>query len=286
MKKFQYSPLALLIALPFCSVAETPDNWAERNPISFYKDRALEDWRYVDNMSEDDKTLAERLKRIPVSEDEKWKASFSHNLRIAFDNRWDESFKEDNRLKNAFVNRYYFGADINYDDFFRIYGELRVNYSKFALGEGSPVDNGGTDIHQIFAEVDLLQGQGERLSAKLGRQEVFITNFQLGAREIMAAQGSWDGVSVNYMNKGKRFYAYYGEQVFPRMEMTTAGPVWNGSFDDEHTGNTSGGLLVQIPSSYGYLSLYGLASEKDEADVYSLGTSLIKRTRSGLGYRA
>lgn len=304
MNKFRYSPLALLVVLPFSSVAEMPDSWAERNPISFWRDRALEDWSYVDNMDEHDKTLAERLKRIPLSEDEKWKASFSHNLRVSFDNKWNENYKDDisGRIKNAVITRYYFGSEVNYDDFFRVYGELRVNYASYQEGNAGPVDDAGTDIHQLFAEVNLLEGEGEKLSAKLGRQEVFISNLQMGNREPTGVQGSWDSISANYMKNGKRIYAFYGEEIFPPTTITPQGHVtWAGDFDDIRTGNTSGGINVQIPSSFGYLSLYALDTHikmydqpyrrfvfanQGAADVYSLGAALTKRTRNGLGYHA
>ena len=163
-----------LLAVSMSSVlhaAEAP-TWSERNPIIFWGDRANEDWSYVDNLEESKKSFSEKLKRLDITDDGEWKVSFSGNIKMAVDNRWNHMYDPDVRKKNEFRSRAQFATDVTYQDWARIYGEIRTNYTN--LDNPGPVDDAGTDLHQLFAEFKLLDDGEQYSTTRFGRQEIYL----------------------------------------------------------------------------------------------------------------
>lgn len=263
-------------------------SWPERNPISWWVDRANEDWRYVDQLSDDQKTLAEKLKRINLSADGKWKVSFNGNFRIHFVNRWDENFVKDDRVVNNYLTRVFLGSEINYDDLARVYFELRNNESHYDLN--SPVDDGGTDVHQLFGEYNFINHSDEKLSARAGRQEILITRFQMGNRELSGVQGSWDALTWKYTRPTYDVNVYWGKEILPVYK----NGHWDGNFDDGQTGSKSGGIYSTSHTSYGdflkYLMITKISNssfifaDSGWASLRSYGLGLTKYNKTGLGY--
>ena len=228
---------ALALAVSASASAST---WPERSAFIFGHDRANEDWTYVDQLEETDKSFAERLKRMPVSENGDWKVSLSANLKVAFDNRWNHMFNQQDRKHNQLRSRLYLGSEVAYQDWMRIYGEMRVNYTN--IDDHGPIDAGGTDIHQLFAQFNLLDREDQNLSTRIGRQEIYLSELQLMNREPTPVQASWDAVTAQYSIGNANFDLYWGEEIFPHR--SDAG--WGGNFRRPHERQQINRYLLQL----------------------------------------
>lgn len=286
MRKFTCGLFALTALAAATSVSAA--SWPERNPIIYGHDRANEDWSYVDHLSEGDKSFAEKLKRIEISENGDWKLSLSANAKMTFDNRWNHQFDSDVRKKNDLRARLYLGADVTYQDWARFYGELRVNHTN--LDATGPIDDGGTDFHQLFAEFQLIDGENQRLSTRLGRQEIYLNEWQMMNREPSNVQQSWNVGLFRYHLNGINFDIYYGEEVFPwRSEVD-----WTGNFDDRPNGNRSSGVFANWHTSLGTAQAYfmdnhlrsGTSVLNTDVDLQVFGLHLHSFTSKGVGYMA
>ena len=245
LKPFPLSVIALTL-----STSVNAASWPERSTIQFWADRANEDWSYVDHLDESDKSFAEKLKRICIND--QWKVSFSANLKADLENIWNHDFDPSNRQVNQLNTRLYLSTDVTYQDWARFFGELRVNYSNRA-----PLfsyDDGGTDFHQLFAEFQLVETDNHRLSAKTGRQEMVLNNWQMSNREPTPVQRSWDAIKANYQIGDVSFDLYWGEEVG---QVKGAGA----NFDDRGNGNKSAGLYASWDTDYGTMKAYLMDSK-------------------------
>ncbi|ANU39067.1 alginate export family protein [Vibrio scophthalmi] len=268
--------------------ADTTPTWPERSPIVFWGDRANEDWSYVDNIAEDDKSFSEKLKRLDISEDGDWKVSFSGNVKASFDNRWNHMYDPEVRKHNEFRSRLQFATDVTYQDWMRLYGEIRTNYTN--LDSPGPVDDAGTDFHQLFAEFKLLDDGEQFLSTRLGRQEIYLNEWQMMNREPTPVQNSWNAISAKYKVAGINFDAYYGEEIFP----VRGDKDWSGNWDDKTNGKKSTGLFANWRTSFGAMQAYVMSNEltnssfvnapHGDVDIQVLGLHAHDFVSEGFGY--
>ncbi|QMV13795.1 alginate export family protein [Vibrio spartinae] len=283
----------IFLAVTFIScsngfASEQLETWSTRNPVSFWIDRAKEDWRYVDNLDDNQKTLSEKLKRIDITDSGDFKYSFNGTYRIHFVNRWNQNFVEGDRQKDEYLSRIFLGSELNYKDRARVYGELRINNTNFT--DNSPVDDGGTDIHQLFLEYSNSNLFDKDWTVKLGRQEFLLTRMQFGNRELSGVQASWDAISTRFYVSDVEIGAYWGEEVLPVYKDGS----WAGNFDDKGTGNKSKGIYGIVAGDYGQLTGYVLDTKiynwsfihanPGWENITSLGLNAFKYTRSGFGY--
>ena len=279
-----------LLAVSMSSVlhaAEAP-TWSERNPIIFWGDRANEDWSYVDNLEESKKSFSEKLKRLDITDDGEWKVSFSGNIKMAVDNRWNHMYDPDVRKKNEFRSRAQFATDVTYQDWARIYGEIRTNYTN--LDNPGPVDDAGTDLHQLFAEFKLLDDGEQYLTTRLGRQEIYLNEWQMMNREPTPVQSSWNAVSAKYKVNGINFDVYYGEEVFPLREDGR----WSSNWDDKTNGNISTGIFANWRTDYGAMQAYFMSNNltnesfvnapDGDVDIQVVGLHAHNFVSEGFGY--
>ncbi|KNY46277.1 hypothetical protein AKG94_09280 [Vibrio harveyi] len=289
MKNITKVSLTLLaVSISGALHATEAPTWSERNPIVFWGDRANEDWSYVDNLAESEKSFSEKLKRLDITDDGEWKVSFSGNIKAAFDNRWNHMYDSDVRKKNEFRSRMQFATDVTYQDWARIYGEIRTNYTN--LDNPGPVDDAGTDFHQLFTEFKLLDDGEQYLSTRLGRQEIYLNEWQMMNREPTPVQSSWNAASAKYRVNGINFDVYYGEEVFPLRKDGS----WSGNWDDKTNGKTSTGIFANWRTDYGAMQAYFMSNDvtnssfvnapDGDVDIQVLGLHAHDFVREGFGY--
>lgn len=289
MKNITKVSLTLLaVSISGALHATEAPTWSERNPIVFWGDRANEDWSYVDNLAESEKSFSEKLKRLDITDDGEWKVSFSGNIKAAFDNRWNHMYDSDVRKKNEFRSRMQFATDVTYQDWARIYGEIRTNYTN--LDNPGPVDDAGTDFHQLFTEFKLLDDGEQYLSTRLGRQEIYLNEWQMMNREPTPVQSSWNAASAKYRVNGINFDVYYGEEVFPLRKDGR----WSGNWDDKTNGKTSTGIFANWRTDYGAMQAYFMSNDvtnssfvnapDGDVDIQVLGLHAHDFVREGFGY--
>lgn len=280
--------LLFIASISGVSHAAKPAPWPERSPIIFWGDRADEDWSYVDDVAESDKSFSEKLKRLSITDDGAWKVSFSGNVKASFDNRWNHMYQPGIGKKNELRTRMQFAADVTWRERARIYGEIRTNYT--TLDNPGPVDDAGTDIHQLFTEFRLLDDDGQLLSTRLGRQEIYLNDWQMMNREPTPVQSGWNAARAKYRVNDLSFDLYYGEEVFP----VRKDGKWNGSWDDKPNGNTSAGIFANWRTDSGVMQAYFMTNQvtnhsfinapPGEVDIQVLGLHGHHFVDEGFGY--
>lgn len=287
---FTLSLLSLCVssAVQSASSEAGTKGWSERNPIIFWGDRANEDWSYVDELDESQKSFSEKLKRLDITDDGEWKASFSGNVKASLDNRWNHMYNSDVRKKNELRTRMQFATEVSYQDWMRVYGEIRTNYTN--LDAPGPVDDAGTDFHQLFAEFKLLDNDEQFLSTRLGRQEIYLNEWQMMNREPTPVQSSWNAASVKYKVKGINFDIYYGEEVFPQFK----DGGFSGNWDDKTNGKTSAGVFANWRTDIGAMQAYFMSNDltnssfvnapHGDVDIQVIGLHAHNFVSEGFGY--
>lgn len=280
--------LALCVSGALHANENTDSSWSERNPIVFWGDRANEDWSYVDNLDESQKSFSEKLKRLDIDESGDWKVSFSGNVKAALDNRWNHMYDGDDRKKNELRTRMQFSTDVTYQDWMRLFGEIRTNYTN--LDNPGPVDDAGTDFHQLFTEFKLLDDGEQYLSTRLGRQEIYLNEWQMMNREPTPVQSSWNAASAKYSVAGINFDVYYGEEVFPLYNDGS----FSGNWDDKTNGKKSTGLFANWGTDFGVMQAYVMSNQltnesfvnapNGDVDIQVLGLHAHNFVGEGFGY--
>ncbi|MEZ6069620.1 MAG: alginate export family protein [Pirellulales bacterium] len=126
------------------------------------------DWRYVESIPPDDRTLVESLKRIHLGDcflfstgGAYWtRYSHEHNSRLT-------QVENDYNLQRV---RLY--GDLWYSDFLRVYGEYVWADSLGAELPPPPPDVDLGDIQDLFIDVKALEYQGKPVYLRAGRQEL------------------------------------------------------------------------------------------------------------------
>lgn len=267
-----------------------PQNWPQRSPIVFWGDRASEDWRYVDNLTEQQKHATERLKRIPLDEGANWKISLSGNVKFSLDNRRNYNYQQDLSKKNELRSRYHFASELNWRDKARLYTSVRTNYT--TVSHPGPIDNAGTDIHQLFAEFYLFDHAGQSLTTRLGRQEIYLNDWQIMNREPTPVKSSWNAAMLKYTRDDVNIQGWYAEEVFPRYHNGS----WSGNWDDRANGNRSAGILAGWQSGGAVMQAYYMHNKlKNNSFVHApagnlhiqlLGLHAHHAVTEGVGYMA
>lgn len=280
--------LALCVSGVLHASENTVADWPERSPMVFWGDRANEDWSYVDDLKESQKSFSEKLKRLDIDESGDWKVSFSGNVKAALDNRWNHMYDGENRKKNELRTRMQFATDVTYQDWMRLFGEIRTNYTN--LDNPGPVDDAGTDFHQLFAEFKLLDDGEQYLSTRLGRQEIYLNEWQMMNREPTPVQSSWNAASAKYSVSGINFDVYYGEEVFPLYSDGS----FSGNWDDKTNGKKSTGLFANWQTDFGTMQAYVMSNQltnesfvnapDGDVDIQVLGIHAHDFVSEGFGY--
>jgi hypothetical protein len=269
-------------------------SWEERSPIIYFGDRSNENWNYVDDLSNDEKSFSEHLKRIDISDNGDWKVSISGTNRVRFEDRRNKNFINGNDQKSEIAAGLQISSDISYKNWLRFFGEVRTSYKNF--DRFSPIDDAGTDIQQLYADISNIELESGVLSARLGRQEISLNFWQMMSRETLPVQANWDALSVNYEINDYKLTGYYGEENFPKIEFLNGSPSSSGNWDDEKNGNTSSGLFLEKFTNYGLLKPFITTNHLEsshfvniptgEENIQSMGASLYKMQPFGISYLA
>ena len=280
--------LSLCISGVLHASENTIADWPKRSPMVFWGDRANEDWSYVDDLKESQKSFSEKLKRLDIDESGDWKISFSGNVKVALDNRWNHMYDGENRKKNELRTRMQFATDVTYQDWMRLFGEIRTNYTN--LDNPGPVDDAGTDFQQLFAEFKFLDDGQQYLSTRLGRQEIYLNEWQMMNREPTPVQSSWNAASAKYSVSGINFDVYYGEEVFPLYSDGS----FSGNWDDKTNGKKSTGLFANWQTDLGTMQAYVMSNQltnesfvnapDGDVDIQVLGIHAHDFVSEGFGY--
>jgi len=177
--------LLLVIILGIsASAQQTPDFKKMRYDDVFYRE------------PDSTRNTYNKIKYIPLGQDSAYYASVGGDIRYQYivtkNNKWgDESDTADGYL----LSRYLFHTDIHLDRF-RVFAQFQSSLAN-SLPDPSPVDENTADIHQLFADVNLLGRQETNLVVRVGRQEMLYGSQRLiGVREGPNSRLAFDGANV------------------------------------------------------------------------------------------
>jgi hypothetical protein len=171
------------------------------------------DWRYVDGIDWEDRTLVERLKRIPLNDctlfstgGEFWaKYHHEHNSRLT---------ETENEYLLNHVRLY---GDLWYSDWLRVYGEYvwADSFGETLAPVPPDVDRG--DILDLFVDVKLFDLYDRPVYVRAGRQELLYGSQRLVTPLPWAnKRHSFDGVKVFRQGEKWDFDAFWSQYVPPQ----------------------------------------------------------------------
>ena len=146
------------------------------------------------------------IKHIPLNNSSSFYLTLGGEMRLHFeyidDNNWGKGTQDQD---GYFMQRYLTHANIHFGKYFRVFSQLMSGTISGRNGGPRGVDQNSLDWNQGFMEVRLLNGKGQVLRFKAGRQEIIFgsrrffnyrerPNSRLSHDAIMAIfqGGSWD----------------------------------------------------------------------------------------------
>jgi hypothetical protein len=229
------------------------------------------DFRYVETLDPDDRTLVEKLKRIPLNDCLMFSTGGQFWLRFMNENNA--------RLTTAHndytLSRVRLYGDVNYNDTVRVYGEYIWADS---FGEDlptAPIDVNRGDLLNLFVDVRLFDFEEHPCYVRGGRQELLYGSQRLiSPLDWANVRRTFQGVKVFRQGEQWDFDAFWTQPV----------PVYPTEFDrpDEKV-NFAGSWLTYRPEKGRFLDFYYLyrnnvnhAIEQGivryPADIHTLGT--------------
>jgi hypothetical protein len=135
------------------------------------------DFRYVESLDYGDRTLVEKLKRIPVSDC----LTFSTGGQF-----WARFTNEHNSRLTEMDNSYTLGrvrafGDLMYGDRLRVFGEFIWADAFSEDLPPLPIDRNFGDILNLFVDVKLFEYEGHPVFARVGRQELLFGSQRLAS---------------------------------------------------------------------------------------------------------
>ncbi len=133
------------------------------------------DFRYVESLPYSQRSLVEKLKRIPLADC--W--TFSTGGQV-----WARFMNEHNSRLTEFDNSYTLGrvrafGDLMYGDLVRVFGEFIWADSFSEELAPLPIDVNRGDILNLFVDLNLFEYQGKPVYARVGRQELLFGSQRL-----------------------------------------------------------------------------------------------------------
>lgn len=170
------------------------------------------------------------------------------------------------------------GSEVSYQDWLRFYGQIRTSYNN--MDNPSLLYDGGTAIHQLFAEFSLIDDENQSLSARVGRQEFLSNVWQMANDDPLPVRSRWNAVSANYNLNNVSFDVYLAEGFEPTCDR---------NFTDKANGNKSGALFASWNTSLGRVRTYYTSNKvkarrPQPADIQVLGISASRPAMDGFGY--
>jgi hypothetical protein len=165
-----------------------------------------------------------KLKYLPITRSGSIFVSFGGDIRYQYfyvkNEDWGEAPKDND---GYILSRLLLHADFHVGDRFRIFVQTQSSQANGKLSV-SPVDDDPLEVHQAFADFALLAQPKNKLTIRLGRQEMSFGSQRLVAvRDGPNNRQSFDAAKLIYDSKNFRADAFYSHYVQAR----------DGIFDDK-----------------------------------------------------
>ncbi len=221
------------------------------NAWSFYD----ADWRFVDTIPWQDRTLVERLKRIPLNDC--WLFSTGGEYWTRYHHEHNSRLTEVTNTYNLQKVRAY--GDLWYSDCLRVYGEYIWADSINPNLPPVPPDVDLGDLHNLFIDLKLGEFNDKPVFVRTGRQEL-----QLGSQRLVTPlpwankRHAFDGVKVFRQGEKWDFDAFWTQYV----------PPLASSFDKSDENQIFAGTwLTYRPKKGEFFDLYYLRYDNDNTSI-------------------
>lgn len=249
---------------------------AASGPPPYLTTRYDEDYRYLEDPTRRSEILDE-VKYLPLDASGSWYGSLGGEIRERYEfyDNWNWGLGPQD--PNGFwLQRILFSADVHYEESFRVFGQLMSALEDGRTSGPRLTDEDVLDLHQGFVDGRLVLADGGKLTARLGRQEIYFGSQRLvSVREAPNIRLSFDGVRM----------IYQGENL--RLDVLATKPVslQDGFFDNTpNPDSTFWGVygVTAVPFLRGTsVDFYYLGLERDRA-VYEQGVGREVRHSWGL----
>jgi hypothetical protein len=162
----------------------------------YLPDPSDEDWSFLKHAPKAD--LWDPVKYIPIRDG--WFMTLSGEARVRPEGlRMRSAGNQPGTIDNYLLQRYLAGADMRAGPRARLFTEVQSGIITGAIRSPRPTDRNTLDLHQGFFEWRQAIGQSDRLTVKVGRQELSVGSSRLiSASPALNVKRSFDGASVTY----------------------------------------------------------------------------------------
>lgn len=270
----------ILLLRAATSIAEPVAPSAQSNPSrpSYMSLRYDEDYSFLRDPAQRS-DLWDGFKYIPIAGGRGGNLSFGGELRERFEAYENELFSKNENADNAYLlQRYLLHGDYHAGDGFRIFGQLQASFEDGRPGGPRPTDRGGSDVHQLFADVVVKFSLETPLTLRAGRQELSYGSERLvGVREGPNSRRAFDAVRLLFKHKEVSIDAFVARPV----------EVDDDSFDDQDIRDVEfwgAYATVPFPRAPGLkLDFYYLGLDDPDA-AYSQGAGREERHTVGMRF--
>jgi hypothetical protein len=209
------------------------------------------DFRYLESVDIEDRTLVEKLKRIPVTD----KMKFSTGGQV-----WSRLMSEHNsrltETDNSYVlNRVRTYGDLMYGDRLRFFAEFIWADSWYEDLAPLPIDVNRGDLLNLFVDVNVFDFDGTPVYARVGRQELL-----LGSQRLVS---TLDWANTRRTFEGARLFSQ-GEKWNTDLFYTYFVPPDASSFDQrDENQQFAGAWATYRPKKGHFVDFYYLYSNND-----------------------
>lgn len=199
------------------------------------------------------------LKFIPVGADAWLTLGGDGRLRYEYYDHalWGQGLQDDN---GYLLERVMLHADLHLNDSFRFFTQLKSGFENGRVGGPRPTDEDRLDLNQAFVDVQLPVNDAEKLTVRIGRQEMSFGSSRLVSfRESPNVRLAFDGLRAILKTRDWRIDALTVEPVQTR----------TGTFDDgtdphqKLWGLYAVTAFPTVPG--GHVDIYYLGLERDNA---------------------
>jgi hypothetical protein len=202
--------------------------------ICFAQDASFKSLRYDENyiyLAKDTSTnWYHQMKFIPVNSNKTTYFSLGGEVRYQYFYFKNEDWGAVPYDKDGFILTRYLGhVDFHAGKHFRTFVQLQSSLANGQLETPSPVDNNPLDLHQAFIDMSTPFSKYQKLTLRLGRQELSYGSQRLVAvREAPNNRQSFDAAKIMYTYGQFKLDAFYAHYVHAK----------SGIFDDGFNHNT------------------------------------------------
>jgi hypothetical protein len=238
---------------------------------SFKLLRYDENYEYLKDSSD---TFYNRVKFLPLNEKKDSYLSFGGEARYEYVDFNNEDWgRLDIGHNNFFLQRYDLHADMHLGENIRVFSQIRSALQNGRKNGSRGIDEDQLSIQNLFIDVNLINKTAQKLTFRLGRQELDYGSGRLiSVREGPNARLSFTGAKIMYSHKN----------VFVDAFAMMADSINAGIFDNKISKqlNLWGAYSKIIFPQAGNLDLYYIGIRRDES-VFEAGAAKEKRHTIG-----